>query len=76
MNQHFLKKDCTELHAFPHIIEYALKKNNTIQFDSLKKDASSYLRFYYVAVYMKHYAIFERLSAKLFDEFEAIADLQ
>lgn len=27
-------------------------------------------------VYMKHYAIFERLSTKLFDEFEAIADLQ
>jgi gluconokinase len=27
-------------------------------------------------VYMKHYAIFERLSVKLFDEFEAIADLQ
>jgi gluconokinase len=27
-------------------------------------------------VYMKHYAIFERLSVKLFDEFEAIAELQ
>lgn len=27
-------------------------------------------------VYMKHYAIFERLSVKLFDEFEAIAKLQ
>jgi gluconokinase len=27
-------------------------------------------------VYMKHYAIFERLSVKLFDEFEAIANLQ
>jgi gluconokinase len=27
-------------------------------------------------MYMKHYAIFERLSVKLFDEFEAIADLQ
>jgi gluconokinase len=27
-------------------------------------------------LYMKHYAIFERLSEKLFDEFEAIADLQ
>ena len=26
--------------------------------------------------YMKHYAIFERLSVKLFEEFEAIADLQ
>ena len=27
-------------------------------------------------VYMKHYAIFERLSVRLFDEFEAIAKLQ
>jgi gluconokinase len=27
-------------------------------------------------LYMKHYAIFERLSTKLFDEFEAIANLQ
>jgi gluconokinase len=27
-------------------------------------------------IYMKHYAIFERLSVKLFDEFEAIAELQ
>ena len=28
------------------------------------------------ALYQKHFAIFERLSTKLFDEFEAIADLQ
>lgn len=28
------------------------------------------------AIYLKHYAIFERLSAKLIDEFEAIANLQ
>lgn len=28
------------------------------------------------SVYMKHYSIFERLSTKLVDEFEAIADLQ
>ena len=27
-------------------------------------------------IYMKHFAIFERLSTKLFDEFEAIAELQ
>lgn len=27
-------------------------------------------------LYMKHYAIYERLSTKLFDEFEAIANLQ
>ena len=48
MNQYFLKKECKELHAFPHIIEFALKKINTIQFDSLKKETSHFLRFYYV----------------------------
>jgi len=48
MNQYFLKKECKELHAFPHIIEFALKKTNTIQFDSLKKEKSHFLRFYYV----------------------------
>ncbi|MBD0352553.1 MAG: helix-turn-helix domain-containing protein [Flavisolibacter sp.] len=48
MNQYFLNKDCKELHAFPHIIEFALKKINTIQFGSLKKEASDFMRFYYV----------------------------
>lgn len=48
MNQYLLKKDCKELHAFPHIIEFALRKVNTIQFDSLKKETSEFLRFYYV----------------------------
>jgi AraC-like DNA-binding protein len=48
MNQYFLKKECKELHAFPHIIEFALKKINTIQFDSLKKETSEFFRFYYV----------------------------
>lgn len=48
MNQPFLKKECKELHAFPHIIELAFKKNNTIQFGSLKKEAFGFLRFYYV----------------------------
>jgi AraC-like DNA-binding protein len=48
MNQFLLKKECKELHAFPHIIEFALKKINTIQFDSLKKETSPSLRFYYV----------------------------
>ena len=48
MNQYFFKKECKELHAFPHIIEFALKKINTIQFDSLKKESSEFLRFYYV----------------------------
>ena len=28
------------------------------------------------STYLEHYAIFERLSTKLFEEFEAIAELQ
>ena len=48
MHQYFLKKDCDELTAFPHIAEFALKKINTIQFDSLKKVDSDFLRFYYI----------------------------
>jgi AraC-like DNA-binding protein len=48
MNQYFLKKECKELHAFPHIIEFAVKKINTIQFESLKSEVSEFLRFYYV----------------------------
>jgi AraC-like DNA-binding protein len=48
MNQYFLKKECKELHAFPHINEFAFKKNNTIHFDSLKKETSHFLRLYYV----------------------------
>ena len=48
MNQYYLRKECKELHAFPHIVEFAYKKISTIQFDSLKKETSSFLRFYYV----------------------------
>jgi AraC-like DNA-binding protein len=48
MNQYFLKKECKELHAFPHIAEFALKKINTIQFGSLKRETSECFRFYYV----------------------------
>src|SRR5690349_2161655 len=48
MNQYFLKKDCKELHAFPHVIEFAIKKISTIEFDSLKREPSEFLRFYYV----------------------------
>src|SRR5688500_16224753 len=48
MNQHLLKRDCKELHAFPNIVEFAYKKINTIQFDSLKKESSEFLRFYFV----------------------------
>ncbi|MGZ5220949.1 MAG: AraC family transcriptional regulator, partial [Chitinophagaceae bacterium] len=48
MNHYFLKKECKELHAFPHIVEFAFKKISTIQFDSLKKETLPILRFYYV----------------------------
>jgi len=48
-NQFLLKKDCKELQPFPHIAEFALKRINTIQFDSLKKESSEFLRLYYVA---------------------------
>jgi AraC-like DNA-binding protein len=48
MNQYFIKRECKELDAFPHIIEFASKKIATIQFDSLKKVRSDYFRFYYV----------------------------
>lgn len=48
MNQYVLKKECKDLHAFPHIIEFGIKKITTIQFDSLKKETSDWLRFYYV----------------------------
>lgn len=48
MNQYCLKKECKELHAFPHIIEFGFKKISTIQFDSFKKEVSAFLRFYYV----------------------------
>lgn len=65
MNQYFLKKECKELHAFPHIIEFASKKINTIQFDSLKKEVSEFLRFYYVIdgrfdwmIEEKHYVLY------------------
>ena len=48
MNQCYLKKECKELHAFPHIIEFGFKKINTIQFDSFNKEDSEFIRFYYV----------------------------
>lgn len=48
MNPYLLKKDCKELEPFPHIIEMALKKNSTIQFNSFKRNAASYLRLFYI----------------------------
>jgi AraC-like DNA-binding protein len=48
MNQYFLKKECKEFYAFPHVIEFAFKKINSIQFDSFKNATSEFLRFYYI----------------------------
>src|SRR3954463_2910395 len=48
-NQLLLTRDCSELQPFPHIVEFAFKKINTIQIDSFKKDSSEFLRIYYVA---------------------------
>lgn len=48
MNSYFLKKEADELHAFPHITEFALKKISTVQFDSLRKETCQHLRIYSV----------------------------
>jgi AraC-like DNA-binding protein len=48
MTQYVLKEACNHLQAFPHIVEFGIKKINTVQFDSLKKEAADVLRFYYV----------------------------
>lgn len=65
MNQYSFKKECEELHAFSHIIEFASKKINTIQFDTLKKQSADYFRYYYVndgrfdwVIEEKHYVLF------------------
>jgi AraC-like DNA-binding protein len=48
MNQFSLRKESKELQFFPHINEFGSKKINTILFNSLKKESSKSLRFYYV----------------------------
>ena len=48
MNQVFLQRESSELRLFPHIVELALRKNNTIQFHSLKTVATTTLRIYYI----------------------------
>lgn len=48
MNQFVLTKKSPELLLFPHIIEFALKKNTTIQFNSLRAAAAKFLRLYYI----------------------------
>lgn len=49
MNQFILRQGSTrELHAFPHILEFALKKNNSIQLNSLNPTATDTFRFYFI----------------------------
>lgn len=49
MNQFLLEQgNSKELQLFPHIIELALKKNNSIQLDSLPETTSESIRIYYV----------------------------
>ena len=49
MNQFLLQQGIAkELQLFPHIIELALKKNNSIQLDSFPETVTDTLRIYYV----------------------------
>ena len=49
MNQFTLKQgDARELHAFPHIQELGLKKNSSIQLNSLQTTSSENIRIYFV----------------------------
>lgn len=48
MNQFIFNRGCTELFPLPHILEFALKKNTTIQFDSLNPEIAEPLRLYYI----------------------------
>jgi hypothetical protein len=49
MNQFLLQQEYSkELQPFPHIIEFALKKNNTIQLNSLNETTANSLRIYYI----------------------------
>jgi AraC-like DNA-binding protein len=49
MNQFFLQQgQAKELHAFPHILEFALKKYNNAQLHSLHATSVEYIRLYLV----------------------------
>ena len=49
MNQFFLKQQHSEsLILFPHIAEFALKKNQTILLNSFKVNRSNVMRFYFI----------------------------
>ena len=49
MNQFLLQQGSSkELNAFPHIIEFALKKNTSIHLDSFRSGASDHIRLFYI----------------------------
>jgi AraC-like DNA-binding protein len=49
MNQFtLLQGQSKELHAFPHILEFGIKKNNSIQLNSLNATATDNIRIYYI----------------------------
>jgi len=49
MNQFYLHRETSnELRSFPHIIEFALKKNNSIQLNSFPETATDSIRIYYI----------------------------
>lgn len=49
MNQFWLQRETSkELQLFPHIIEFALKKNNSIQLNSFPETITESFRVYYV----------------------------
>src|SRR4029077_221577 len=49
MNQFLLQQGVAgELHLFPHIIEFALRKNHSIQLDSFPETVTETIRIYYI----------------------------
>lgn len=66
MNQFLLRQGSSnELKIFPHIIEFALKRNNSIQLNSFLPSSSDHIRFYYVLdgrfewfIQQRHYILY------------------
>lgn len=49
MNQFFLQKDLAkELHLFPHIIEFAVRRNDNFHLSTLKKETLHCIRIFYI----------------------------
>jgi AraC-like DNA-binding protein len=49
MNQFILRQgSARELHSFPHIIEFVLKKNSSLQLNSLNTTATETIRIYFI----------------------------